>query len=231
MSRAEVISTIVNVSKNVDTCQAGSVADVSRLLAVAYDTSLWWGERRGMAALRRGLLGRAHGRVLEIGAGTGLNLQYYGERVTDLTLVEPEPFMHSRLRRRLEASGRRGSIEPAGAEALPFPDASFDTVVSTLVLCTVPDAAAAVAEIARVLRPGGQFLFIEHVRSGDPRLAAWQARLHGVWHAFAHGCNTDRDTRALLERSTLQVSDVTDHRWRGMPPIVAPLIQGVAIRG
>ncbi|MDX6470751.1 MAG: hypothetical protein QOF75_2554 [Gaiellaceae bacterium] len=205
--------------------------NVSRMLAVAYDASLWWGERRGMAELRQGLLARAHGRVLEIGAGTGLNLEYYGERVTDLVLVEPESFMHARLRRRLDASGIRGSIEATGAEALPFPDASFDTVVSTLVLCTVPDAAAALAEIARVLRPGGQFLFIEHVRSADPRLAAWQARLHVVWHAFAHGCNTDRDTRGLLESSPLQVAEVTDHRWRGMPPIVQPLIRGVAIRG
>jgi len=183
-----------------------------------------------MAALRRALLAGARGRVLEIGAGTGLNLQHYGAGVAEIALVEPDALLHRQLRRRLEASGLRGSVEASGAEALPFPEASFDVVVSTLVLCTVPDPAAAVAEIVRVLRPGGQFLFIEHVRGAEgSRVAAWQALLHGAWHAFACGCHANRDTGRLLNDSPFHLSEVVEHRWRGMPPIVQPLIVGAAL--
>jgi ubiquinone/menaquinone biosynthesis C-methylase UbiE len=167
---------------------------------------------------------------LEIGAGTGLNLQHYGADVAGLELLEPDALLHPRLRRRLDASGLRGSVVATGAEALPFLDDSFDAVVSTLVLCTVPDPAAALAEIVRVLRPGGQLLFIEHVRGVDgSHLAKWQARLHGAWHAFACGCNANRDTQRLLDDSPLHVSDLAEDRWRGMPPLVQPLIVGVAV--
>jgi ubiquinone/menaquinone biosynthesis C-methylase UbiE len=180
--------------------------------------------------MRRALLGRARGSVLEIGAGTGLNLRHYGECVAEIALVEPDALLHRRLRRRLEASGLQGSVIGTGAEALPFPNDSFDAVVSTLVLCTVPNPVTAIAEIVRVLRPGGQLLFIEHVRGVEgSRRASWQARLHGAWHAFACGCNTNRDTQRVLNDSPLQISDVTEDRWRGMPPIVQPLIVGAAI--
>ncbi|HEV7134282.1 MAG TPA: class I SAM-dependent methyltransferase [Gaiellaceae bacterium] len=203
----------------------------NRVFAIAYDPFLWWAERRGMAALRRTLLAEAEGRVLEIGAGTGLNLEHYGPAVAEIELLEPDALLHPRLRRRLAAAEVRGSITTSGAEALPFPDASFDAVVSTLVLCTVPDPAAAVAEIVRVLRPGGRFFFIEHVRGIEgSRTAAWQARLHRAWHAFACGCHANRDTRRLIDASPLHVGDVTEGRWRGMPPIVHPLIVGTATR-
>ncbi len=156
---------------------------LSACAARLYDPVLALGERRGMAARRLALLARARGRVLEIGAGTGRNLGAYPGAVEELVLTEPDAGMRGRLRRRVERAGHPAAIVAAGAEALPFPDASFDTVVSTMVLCTVEDVAAAAAEARRVLRPGGRLLFAEHVRAGSPRLARWQDRLAGPWAA------------------------------------------------
>ncbi|WP_354698118.1 2-methoxy-6-polyprenyl-1,4-benzoquinol methylase, mitochondrial [Paraconexibacter sp. AEG42_29] len=191
-----------------------------------YDPFLAWGERAGMGALRRSVLAQARGDVLEIGAGTGLNLPAYPAGVTALTLAEPEPSMVDRLRSVGAASPLAPTVVAAGAESLPFPDASFDTVVSTLVLCTVGDVDASLAEIRRVLRPDGQLLLIEHVRSDAPSLARWQDRLHRPWLAFGYGCNCNRDTRDSLARTGFTVDALTPARWRRMPVIVAPLIAG-----
>ncbi len=201
-----------------------------RLFALAYDPFVSLAERAGLAALRAEQVGRAHGRVLELGAGTGLNLRHYDPAaVESLTLVEPDAHMLRRLRARLASSGIPGSVVVAGAEALPFPDDSFDSAVATLVLCTVPDPAAGLAEVARVLRPGGELLFLEHVAAAQgSRAAVWQERLHGPWHAFARGCHTNRDTVALIERSPLALREVRSERWRRMPPIVGPLVLGSA---
>src|SRR5215210_3378008 len=144
------------------------MANASRFTAALYDPFFWVAERAGMAARRRALVAQAHGRVLEIGAGTGLNLRHYPDGL-DLVLTEPDDAMAERLRARVAALGRRAAVVPAGAEALPFADDSFDTIVSTLVLCTVPDQPAALREVARVLRPGGRLLFAEHVRSDSAR--------------------------------------------------------------
>jgi ubiquinone/menaquinone biosynthesis C-methylase UbiE len=122
-----------------------------------------------MRSNRRALLAHANGRVLEIGAGTGLNLAHYPDELRELVLVEPEPAMRDRLTRRIRGGGRQAVVVDAAAEALPFADASFDTVVCTLVLCTVAAPDRALAEIGRVLRPGGRMLFIEHVRAESPR--------------------------------------------------------------
>jgi ubiquinone/menaquinone biosynthesis C-methylase UbiE len=135
-----------------------------RLGAWIYDPFLWLGERRGMARRRHDLLADAEGRVLEIGAGTGLNLRHYGVPVEALVLTEPVEPMARALERRVQRVGRPADVRRASAEALPFGDDSFDTVVSTMVLCTVQDQALALSEIARVLRPGGRLLFIEHLR-------------------------------------------------------------------
>ncbi|HEY5058790.1 MAG TPA: class I SAM-dependent methyltransferase [Gaiellaceae bacterium] len=204
-----------------------------RLFAIGYDPLLWRAERRGMASLRSAHLGRAHGRVIEIGAGTGLNVPHYdGDRVDELTLVEPEVLLHSRLKQRLAASPLQGRVVAAVAEALPFDEDSFDVAVVTLVLCTVPDPDAALAEIARVLRPGGELLFIEHVTAGaGSRLAAWQDRLHRPWRAVACGCNTNRDTRRLIDDSPLTITEISNERWRSVPAIVQPLIVGSAAAG
>jgi ubiquinone/menaquinone biosynthesis C-methylase UbiE len=202
---------------------------LQRANARFYDLFLALSERRGMRQRRRALLAGASGRVLEIGAGTGLNLDHYPSAVDELVLTEPEPGMRWRLEQRAAAAGRRVSVVEAGAEDLPFPDASFDAVVSTMVLCTVPDPIAAMAEIRRVLRPAGRLLFIEHVRADDePRLARWQDRLEAPWRAFGEGCRCNQPTLELLDRAGLQPQRLGRDRWRGMPPIVAPLVIGEA---
>jgi ubiquinone/menaquinone biosynthesis C-methylase UbiE len=192
----------------------------SRIFAAGYDLAFARGEHAGMADHRRALLAAASGRVLEIGAGTGLNLPHYPDGI-ELVLTEPEAPMARRLER------RGGTVIPASAEALPFEDASFDTAVSTLVLCTVPDPERAVAELARVLKPGGRLLFIEHVR-GEGRLARWQDRLERPWRRIGNGCHANRDTLALLRgRFDVQARRET---WHRMPRLIRPLVVGAGVR-
>src|SRR3954454_9138985 len=149
------------------------------LFARFYDRLMAGTEEGGLAEMRHALLGTASGRVLELGAGTGHNLSHYTDAVTELVMTEPDPHMARRLRERLAAEGTaagRPSVIEATAEDLPFDDGSFDTVVATLVLCSVQDPPRAVAEARRVLVEGGRLLFLEHVRSSSPRLARWQDR-------------------------------------------------------
>lgn len=199
-----------------------------RVFSAAYDPLLWVGERAGMAKRRQDLLAEASGRVLELGAGSGLNLPYYPEDLEELTLTEPAAPMISRLRRRARKSKRDCRVVVAPAEQLPFDDDSFDTVVSTLVLCTVDDPGPVIDEIARVLRPGGQLLFLEHVRAETSGLARWQDRLHRPWHGFAAGCHANRPTVELLRESRLRVEAVERDRWSWMPALVHPLAFGRA---
>jgi SAM-dependent methyltransferase len=201
-----------------------------RVFARLYDRALKATEENGLGEMRATLLAEAHGRVVEIGAGTGVNIELYGAGVEDLTLVEPDPHMGARLRERL--AGRVGGIPtqlvPAPAEALPFADDTFDTAVATLVLCTIPDPVAAVAELARVLKPGGRLLFIEHVRAADPASARWQDRLEKPWRFLADGCHCNRDTEANLRASAFTVETVEHGKMPKASPIVRPLIRGTA---
>jgi ubiquinone/menaquinone biosynthesis C-methylase UbiE len=197
----------------------------ARLFAALYDRSLAASEDAGLRERRRALLAGARGRVLEIGAGTGLNVDLYPDAVTDLVLTEPEAPMARRLR---ERAGDRARVIEAGAGALPFDDGAFDTVVSTLVLCTVPDLPAALAEIRRVLHPDGRLLFLEHVRAGDRGTAKWQDRLTPLWRFMARGCHPNRDTAGAL-RAAGYTLDPLDHGTVPLaPPIVRPLISGAA---
>ena len=198
-----------------------------RLFAALYDPFFWLSERAGLAARRRALAEQASGRVLEIGAGTGLNLRHYADDV-ELVLSEPDEAMADRLRGRLAKLGRPATVVLAGAEALPFADGEFDTVVSTLVLCTVPDLDAALREVHRVLKPGGRLLFIEHVRSDSPRWARWQDRLNRPWRAFAEGCNCNRATLDVLAGSALGVCEVERSTFPAMVPLIRPLATGSA---
>ena len=200
----------------------------ARAFALLYDPFVWVAERAGLRAHRMQLLSRARGRTLEIGSGTGLNLPYYPDDLDELVLAEPDAAMRARLEKRLSRSGRLTRLTDAPAEQLPFPDGSVDTVVSTLVLCTVDAPDAALREIARVLRPDGQVLFLEHVRSESPTLAGWQDRLARPWRSFARGCRCNRATAELIVTCGLKLDQAVDASWHGMPPIVRPLIVGRA---
>jgi ubiquinone/menaquinone biosynthesis C-methylase UbiE len=200
----------------------------SAFSAAIYNPFLWLGERRGMRSRRRRLLAGASGRVLEIGAGTGLNLRHYPPAVEEVVLAEPVEEMSARIDVSVRADDLAVSVVQARAEELPFADDAFDTVVSTMVLCTVADPERAMAEIRRVLRPGGRLLFCEHVRSDSPRLARWQERLAEPWAAFAEGCRCDRDTLPTIA-SHLDVTEVEREKWSGMVPIIHPLVVGEAV--
>lgn len=199
-----------------------------RLFAALYDTVSKGSEAAGMREERQRLLAQAEGTTLEIGAGTGLNLEHYPEAVTRLVLVEPDRHMRRRLARRLEALGRTAEIVDGSIDDLPFPDATFDTAVVTYVLCSVPDQEEALAEIARVLKPSGRFLFLEHVRSDDPKLARRQDRIRPLYNLV--GCNPNRDTLATIESSALTVESVRHGEVPKAPQVERPLIVGTARR-
>ena len=198
-----------------------------RIMALVYDPFVWLGELGGMRRRRRRLLADARGRVVEIGAGTGLNIAHYPDGIAELVLAEPEQAMRRRLARRLRRHARVARIVDAPAEHLPLADGSVDTVVSTLVLCTVDEPERALREIARVLRPDGQLLFIEHVRAGSRFLAACQNTLLHPWRRFAGGCVCNRPTMELMVACGFTIA-ADDAVWRGMPPIVHPLAVGRA---
>ncbi|HST54283.1 MAG TPA: class I SAM-dependent methyltransferase [Solirubrobacteraceae bacterium] len=199
-------------------------------MPLLYDPFVAIGERAGMSNLRRQLVSAAEGRVLELGAGTGLNVAHYPPSIQELVLSEPEPAMAARLRRRSRLSAARTQVVQAGAEELPFDAGSFDTVVCTFVLCTVPDPASALLEARRVLAEHGRLLFLEHVRAPDgSALARWQDRLEHPWRAFASGCRCNQDTVALVEAAPFRVSASEPARWRGMPALVRPVVLGEAV--
>jgi SAM-dependent methyltransferase len=236
-----------------------------RLFASFYDRALKASEENGLGEMRRALLAQARGRVVEIGAGTGVNLDLYGAGTEDLTLIEPDPHMGAKLRDRLAersddgpasspaaratdiagsppgavdvptAASPGGSVPPparlvtAPAEAIPFDDDTFDTAVATLVLCTVPDPVVAISELARVLKPGGRLLFIEHVRADDPGAARRQDRLEKPWRFMADGCHCNRDTEATLAASAFRIESIDQGTLPKAMPIVRPLIRGTAV--
>jgi ubiquinone/menaquinone biosynthesis C-methylase UbiE len=178
---------------------------------------------------RRRALAHARGRVLEIGGGTGVNLQYYGPGVEELVITEPEEPMAKRLERKLAATSLPAKVLRAPAESLPVEDDSFDYVVSTLVLCTVNDQARALDEVRRVLKPGGQLLFMEHVHAEDPKLARWQDRLQPLQGRIGHGCHCNRATEDSIQAAGFTIAEIEHGRIPKAPPIVRPLIVGAAL--
>jgi ubiquinone/menaquinone biosynthesis C-methylase UbiE len=199
-----------------------------RLFAALYDTVSKGSEEAGLRDERHELLAGAEGATLEIGAGTGLNLQHYPEAVTRLELTEPDEHMRRRLSRRAAEVSPAAEIVDASVESLPFPDSTFDTVVLTFVLCSVPDQESALREITRVLKPDGRLLFLEHVRSDDPGVAKWQDRVTPLYNLV--GCNPNRDTLAAIEASALGVETVKHGEVPKAPKFERPLIAGVARR-
>ena len=200
------------------------------LFAAMYDRMLSGVEKAGLRDRRARLLESARGKVLEIGAGTGANLPLYGPNVEALTVTEPEAPMARRLAKRLREQPRAAELVETSAEQLPLPDGQFDTVVSTLVLCTVPDPMRALREVWRVLRPAGQLLFIEHVRSEEPKLAKWQDRLNAMNRVIGHGCNCNRSTLDAIEQAGFTIGSLEKSVLAKAPPFVRPLIIGAAIK-
>jgi ubiquinone/menaquinone biosynthesis C-methylase UbiE len=197
------------------------------LFAVTYDRLSCKSEEAGLADMREALLADACGRVLEIGGGTGANLRFYGEDVDSLVVTEPEPAMLRRLRQKAREQAPLAEVVGAPAENLPFEDSSFDTVVSTLVLCGVDDQARALGEARRVLRPGGRLLFLEHVRSDDPALARFQDRVNWL-NRLVVGCDCNRRTLAAIEASGFTVPRLEHTTLPKAPKFTRPLIVGVA---
>jgi ubiquinone/menaquinone biosynthesis C-methylase UbiE len=199
----------------------------SRVFAFMYDRMSARTEDAGLRELRRRLLADAQGRVLEIGGGTGANLLLYGPGVESLTVTEPEQPMLRRLDRKVREQAPLTKVLRARAEELPFADDSFDTVVSTLVLCGVEDQQQSLREVRRVLRPGGRFLFIEHVRSDEPKLARLQDRLNGV-NRFIVRCDCNRATLGVIEAEGFEVTKLERTELPKAPPFARPLLVGVA---
>ena len=202
-----------------------------RFFAAIYDRLMAASEQAGLAAMRAETARQARGRTLELGAGTGANLEYYTDAVSELVVTEPDPHMAKRLRKRLaESPPAVGSVEvvEASAESLPFEDAGFDSIVSTLVLCTVENPERVASELARLLRPGGRLLYVEHVR--DPEgggLARWQDRLERPWGWFAGGCHPNRPTEPTLHAAGFETDGTMEEFPKG-PPLVRPLAKGSA---
>jgi ubiquinone/menaquinone biosynthesis C-methylase UbiE len=201
---------------------------MGRIAARLYDVMNAKFEKEAGADLRRRLLANVRGRVLEIGGGTGGNLAYYPDGLDEVVVTEPDKAMLDRARRKAVETGSTATLVQASAMELPFPDDSFDTVCCTVVLCTVPDPDKALAEIHRVLKPDGTFIFGEHIRSADPKLAKWQDRLEKPWGVLAGGCHPNRDTRAAMERAGFTVTIDEESELPIVPKLVKPYIAGHA---
>ncbi|MCK6574838.1 class I SAM-dependent methyltransferase [Myxococcota bacterium] len=207
---------------------------MSRFVAALYDRFMAESEVACLADWRRALLADLTGDVLEIGAGTGANLPHYPDGLRSLTLTEPDPHMQRRLVLAVSQGVERPftvEISDAAATALPVPDASRDAVVCTLVLCTVPDPQAVLREVVRVLRPGGRFVYLEHVAAWDnPGRLRWQRALEPAWRILADGCHLTRRTGEHIRQAGLVVDSEQRESMRKALPWVRPSLRGVARR-
>ncbi|GAC1322609.1 MAG: class I SAM-dependent methyltransferase [Thermoleophilaceae bacterium] len=205
-----------------------------RLFAFYYPRLVALSENAGQRETRRELIAQARGLTLELGAGSGLNLPHYTERVNVLSVTEPSPHMLDHLRRLLAADPPpvgSSELRQAGAEQLPYEDESFDTVVGTYVFCTIPDPRRALAEVHRVLRPGGRLLFLEHVHAGEGTALGRAQDILEVPHRYlAAGCHPNRRTGDLLAASALEVERLEHGTQPRSIPTVRPTIIGSARR-
>ncbi len=181
-----------------------------------------------VAQLRRCTLAEVAGEVLEIGFGTGLNLEHYPAAVAALTAIDPNPGMRALAAGRVAAAPFPLRLEDGNAEELPFAAARFDCVVSTFTLCSVSDLPRALAEVRRVLRPGGHLVFLEHGLAAEPAVARWQRRLTPWQRRLADGCHLDRDMAAAVG-TALRLRSVERSYLRAAPRVMGALYRGVAV--
>src|SRR5215469_5958014 len=200
----------------------------SKFFALTYDRQIARTEQAGLHAMRERLLVGATGDVIEIGAGTGLNLTCYGPDVRSLTMTEPEPPMLRRLQRRADELHPSATVLRAPAEDLPFEDDSFDVAVSTLVLCGVDDQPRALRELRRVLRPGGRLVFFEHLRSEDPAWARMQDRMNWL-NRLVVRCDCNRPTLDTIRQAGFTVTELDHTELPNSPKFVRPAVVGSAM--
>lgn len=179
---------------------------------------------------RRRVLAPARGRVLEVGFGTGANLGFYPDEVRGIVAVEPDAALAGNAGRAVASSGMAVSLVRAKAERLPFPDAAFDTVVTTLTLCSVADPWTAVFELRRVLRPGGSYLFLEHGRADEPGVASWQDRLDPLSVRLPCGCRLNRDISEIVGAGRFASVEMREGYVPGMLRVNGLLSEGRAVR-
>ena len=184
--------------------------------------------RPPMMQQRAQALRDARGDVLEIGFGTGLNLASYPMTVTNLTALDPADMLPQRVAQRMAAARMPVTLARGTAESLPFDAGRFDCVVSTWTLCSIPDAAAALREVRRVLKPSGRFLFLEHGRSRDPAVARWQDRLDWIHGLFSGGCHTNREIDRLIEHAGLVIEQLERFEMPQTPRYQAAHFLGTA---
>ena len=210
---------------------------MTRLTAAFYDRFTAGVEAAGLSGWRRDLVAGLEGEVLEIGDGTGHNLPWYPATVTRLVLTEPDRFMRAKLEAKVEDSADRTDgaavveVLDRSSDDLGVPDASLDAVVGTLVLCTVPDPAATLAEIRRVLRPGGRFVYLEHIAATDtPRTRRWQELAEPVWKRVAGNCHLTRTTDQAIPAAGFELVEARRESMRKSPAFVRVTVRGHAVK-
>jgi ubiquinone/menaquinone biosynthesis C-methylase UbiE len=200
------------------------------LFSALYDRAMRSAEEATLGAWRQELLAGTSGAVLEIGAGTGANVSSYPPAVSRLVLAEPDDHMRARLEARIQGAGvPHVELCAAPAERLPFPDASFDYVVTTLVLCSVHDPTATLAEIRRVLVPNGALVYLEHVAADEkPRRLVWQERVEPLWKRLAGNCHLTRRTSALIRDAGFTIEREERASARKTFVLVRTMVRGTA---
>jgi ubiquinone/menaquinone biosynthesis C-methylase UbiE len=182
------------------------------------------------AKYRREQLASVDGEILEIGVGTGLNLPYYPEHVRKIVTVDPNPGMNKKLQCRIDQTGIEVDTRIIGSEQLPFEDGAFHCVVSTITLCSIPAVKQAMAELFRVLKPGGRVLFLEHGVSPDAKVARWQWRLNGLQRLFGDGCTLTLDVPELLSTQSFSSVEIDTFYIEDTPKTHGFMYRGVATK-
>ena len=202
----------------------------SYFMARFYDLFMKEMEETSLSVWRSDLLSEICGDVLEVGCGTGVNLSYYPKSISSLVLTEPDPHMLMLLRRNInERHDGKIKAEDFAADALDFPDNSFDSVVSTLVLCSVKSPENTLKEIKRVLKPDGKLYFIEHVLAAEQsRLIKWQKFFQPIWRYMCGNCHLTRDTEKHISHAGFSFDKIEKLNSAGGPSIVSPTIMGIA---
>lgn len=176
------------------------------------------------------LLKDVQGEVLEIGFGTGLNLEFYPDEVRKITAVDPNAGMSEVARRNIERSGIKVETKVISGEHLPIEDESFDSVVCTWTLCSIPDAGQALREVRRVLRPGGKFFFVEHGLAPDPGVQKWQHRLTPPWRKIGDGCHLNRPIAEMIQAEGLRIPRMETFYMPKSPRFAGYMYRGIAER-